>query len=174
MEFRPLAFTEVNVLADTVKFVFLVIALLVALPLAGWLRRNRQHTTKIWIAMGLLPFVLTTGPHALYIAIISWPGWPGYVKGAEFSVIDVLALAIYLSQPRVRQSLPFLLPMSLYFIAVVVSTLPAEVPMASMFYAWQLARIFLVYLSRHERAPTTVSRRLCSLAWRSAYVCKLS
>ena len=36
--------------------------------------------------------------------------------------------------------------MGLYFIAVLVSTLPAEVPMASMFYAWQLARIFLVYL----------------------------
>jgi O-antigen ligase len=86
------------------------------------------------------------GPHALYIAIISWPGWPGYVKGAEFSAIDVLALAIYLSQPRSRQSLPFLFSMGLYFTAVVVSILPAQVPMAAMFYAWQLARMFLVYL----------------------------
>ncbi len=96
--------------------------------------------------MGLLPFVLTVGPHALYIAIISWPGWPGFVKGAEFSAIDVLALAIYFAQPRARQSLPFLLPMGLYFTAVMVSILPAQVPMAATFYAWQLARMFLVYL----------------------------
>ena len=95
--------------------------------------------------MGLLPFVLTTGPHALYIAIISWPGWPGYVKGAEFSALDVFALAIYLSQPRARQSLPFLVSMSLYFTAVLVSAFMAQVPMAALFYAWQLARMFLVY-----------------------------
>lgn len=115
------------------------------LPLAAWLRRNPQHTTKVWITMGLLPFVITTGPHPLYIAVISWPGWPGYVKGAEFTAIDVLALAIYLSQPRRRHPLPFLSSIVLYFIAVLFSALMAQVPIASLFYVWQLARMFLVY-----------------------------
>ncbi len=116
------------------------------LPLAGWLRSNPQYTTKIWTLMGCLPFVVPFGPHPLYVAIISWAEWPGYVKGAEFSVIDVFALAIYLSQPRARHPLPFQLSMGLYFSAALLSAMQAEVPMASLFYAWQLARIFLVYV----------------------------
>ena len=135
------------------KFIIIIIALLATLPLARWLRRNPQHKTKIWIAMGLLPFVITMGPHPLYVAVISWPGWPGYVKGAEFSAIDVLALAILLSQPRARQPLPFVFSMGLYFTAILISALPAQVPMAVLFYAWQLTRMFLVY---------TVVTRACS------------
>ena len=71
--------------------------------------------------------------------------WPGYVKGAEFTAIDVLALAIFLSQPATRHWLPFLYSIVFYFIAVLFSALMAQVPMASLFFAWQLIRIFLVF-----------------------------
>lgn len=127
------------------KYALLVVALMAVLPLVGWLRRNPQHTTKVWIVMGVFPFVVSTGPHPLYIALISWAQWPGYVKGAELSAIDILALAIYLSQARARHPLPFQFSMALYFIAILFSALPAGVPIASLFYAWQLARMFLVY-----------------------------
>jgi O-antigen ligase len=129
-----------------VKYIVLLSALLAVLPLAGWLRKHPQHTTKIWIAMGLLPFVIFLGPHPLYIAVISWSGWPGYVKGAEVSLIDVLALAIYLSQPRTKHPTPFIYSMTLYFVAALLSAVPSQVPMASLFFVWQLARMFLVYV----------------------------
>jgi len=97
--------------------------------------------------MGVLPFLLSGGGiHGLYVALISWAGWPGYVKGAEISVIDLFVLAIYFSQSRPQYSLPFRFSMALYFIAVLFSVFQAGVPMASLFYAWQLARMFLVYL----------------------------
>lgn len=103
--------------------------------------------------MGIFPFVVGVGPHPLYIALISWAGWPGYVQGAEVSIIDILALAIYISQPRTTHPLPFRLCMAFYFIAVVLSALQTNVPMATLLYAWQLARMFLVY---------TVVTRACS------------
>jgi O-antigen ligase len=127
------------------KLVLLIAMLLMALPLAVWLRKNPRQLPKVWIAMGLLPFILTVGPHALYIAVISWRDWPGYVKGVEVSAIDICALAIYLSQPRARHATPFLFSIGLYFIAALISAFHSQVPMASLFYVWQLARTFLVY-----------------------------
>ena len=35
--------------------------------------------------------------------------------------------------------------MALYFVAALLSVLPARVPMAALFYVWQLARMYLVY-----------------------------
>ena len=129
------------------KYAIFLIALMAVLPLAGWLRRNPQQTARVWIVMGALPFLLSGGgTHGLYVALISWAGWPGYVKGAEVSAIDFLALAIYLSQARVYQPLPFRFCMAFYFFAVLLSALQADVPIAALFYAWQLARMFLVYL----------------------------
>lgn len=93
--------------------------------------------------MGFLPFALT--PYHLYMAVISWKDWPGYVKGAEFSVLDALTLAIYFSLPSTRHPLPFKLSMALYFLAVLFSGLQSAVPMTTLFACWQLARMFLVY-----------------------------
>src|SRR6185437_14776491 len=99
--------------------------------------------------VGFLPFVLSalhqyTNIH-LYMAIVSWPEWAGYTKGMEISLLDVLALALYLSLPPSRHPLPFKLSMMLYFLAVLLSAFVAEFPLAVLFYAWQLARMFLVY-----------------------------
>ena len=125
------------------KWVGLVILVAAIVPLAGWLRRNPAEAPRIWMFMGFLPFALV--PFHLYVAVMSWPEWPGYVKGAEFSVLDALAMAIYLSLPRARHPLPFRLSMTFYFLAALISVLQAGVPMAALFYPIQLARMFLVY-----------------------------
>ena len=125
------------------KWVFLAIMLAAIVPLAGWLRRNPRETPKIWTLMGFLPFGL--GEFHLYMAAISWSQWPGYVKGLEISVLDVLAVAMYLSLPRLRSAIPFRLSMTLYFLAVVLAVFQSPVPIAALFYVWQLARMFLVY-----------------------------
>jgi O-antigen ligase len=126
-----------------VKWVVLVIALASILPLSDWLRRNPSEVPKVWVLMGFLSFLFV--PLHLYIATISWPLWPGFVKGAELSILDLLALIIYFSLPRARHSLPFQLSIAFYFCAVLISAFQANVPMAALFYSWQLARIFLVY-----------------------------
>lgn len=125
------------------KWLALAVGLAGIVPLAGWLRRNPRETPKVWMLMGFLPLVV--GGLHWYMAAISWAGWPGYVKGTEISILDLLAVALYLSLPRSRIVLPFRLSMALYFFAVLLSALQTSVPMATLFYAWQLARMFLLY-----------------------------
>jgi O-antigen ligase len=127
-----------------VKWIALAAILAAVLPLAGWLRSNPRVAPKVWIFVGLAPFV--TGDFHLDVSVIDWAGWPGFVKGLQVSLLDVVALAILISQPRAHRSLPFRFVMALYFLAVVLSIFAAQVPMAAVFYAWQLARMFLVYV----------------------------
>jgi O-antigen ligase len=127
-----------------VKWVLFAIALAGLLPVTGWLRRNPHQRPKIWMLMGCLPFLLTALPR-LEIALIGWPTWPGMARGIEISALDVLTLAIYLSLPHARHPLPFRISMGFYLAVVLLSAIQAAVPFAALFYAWQLARVFLVY-----------------------------
>jgi O-antigen ligase len=126
-----------------VKWVGLIMVLATILPLSNWLRRNPLEAPKLWMLLGFMPFAYSF--FHLYMAIISWLGWPGYLKGAEFSALDGLAIALYLSLPRGRHPLPFRLSMALYFVATLISSFQAAEPTAALFYSWQLARLFLVY-----------------------------
>jgi len=109
-----------------------------------WLRGNPRHIPKIWMLVGFL--LLEHGPLHTYMAMYSWAGlWPGYVQGAEISLVDLILLAIYLSLPRRTNSLPFLFPMAFYFFTALLSVFQASVPTAALFYCVQLARIFFVY-----------------------------
>jgi O-antigen ligase len=129
-----------------VKWVALIILLAAAMLLSWWLRREPNSVTKILMLMGFLPFALNLDlPFRLYMATISWPDWPGYVKGAEFSVLDAIALALYFGLPGARHPLPFRISMALYFVAALLSVFQASVPLGTLFYPWQLARMFLVY-----------------------------
>jgi hypothetical protein len=114
--------------------------------------------------MGFTPFFLEN--LHLYMAAIAWPGWPSYVKGAEFAVPDALALAIYLNLPNAPRPLPFRISMALYFFAVLLSAIDALEPEAAFFYVWQLARIFLVYAvtARASADPRTVPMILTGMA----------
>jgi len=128
-----------------VKWVAFIAGLVGVFPLASWLRRRPQQASWVWIIFGMLPFLLSAGQR-LEVAFISWPEWAGMARGVEISILDLWALAIYLSLGRSRQKLPFRLPMFLYFLTVLLSALQAEVPMATLFYAWQLVRVFFIYV----------------------------
>jgi O-antigen ligase len=125
------------------KWPILIVGLIAILPLSAWLRANPGQTSKVWTLIGVLLFAVD--PLHLYMAIISWPLWPGFVKGTEVSVIDLIAVAIFISLPRSKNPRPFLISSAIYFIAVVLSAFQAGVAQATMFYAWQLARMFLLY-----------------------------
>ena len=138
------------------KWVIFAAALAAVIPLSQWLRKNPRYNTKVWVLFGLLPFALNQ-----QITIIDWAGWPGYVKGLQVTALDLLALAIFITLPRTRNPTPFRFVFGLYFVAVVVSIFNASVSMAAVFYAWQLVRVFFIYLvvvraSTDERVPRAI------------------
>jgi O-antigen ligase len=124
------------------KWISLFILLAAIYPVANWVRRKPDQAPKLWMLLGFLPFALSF--LHLDMAFISWIGWPGYVKGAEFSAMDALAIALYLSLPRMKQPTPFALPMALYIAATIISALQAAEPTGALFYSWQFARAFFV------------------------------
>jgi len=127
------------------KWAFLILALIAVLPLSHWMRRSRQNFRLVWIALGFMPFGIAASPN-LDIAVIDWAGWPGFVKGALITAVDIIALAIFFALPQSRRSSRFKVPMILYFGFVALSALQAAVPMAALFYPWQLLRMYLIYL----------------------------
>ena len=127
------------------KWVALNVLLAAGIFFSWWLRRYPSAVPKALMLMGFLPLALSSDSLRLYMAAISWADWPGFVKGAEFSVLDAVALALYFSLPSARYALPFRISMALYFVSVLLSAFQAQVPMATLFYPWQLARMFLVY-----------------------------
>jgi O-antigen ligase len=76
---------------------------------------------------------------------IFWEDWPGYAKGFELTVLDALALSLYLSLPPASHSLPFRIAIGLYFVGILLSVIQATVPEAALFYFWQFARMCLLY-----------------------------
>jgi O-antigen ligase len=128
-----------------VKWALLIAALACVPYLADWIRRNPAAAPKLWMTIGFL--IVQHSPLHLFMAIVSWAGmWPGYVEGLEISLVDIILLAVYLTLPRRRQPTPFVVFFGIYFAAVLLSAAQARVPFAAIFYAWQLARVFFVYL----------------------------
>jgi hypothetical protein len=125
------------------KWVSLIVLLGTTLPLVPYLRSNIRLVKIVWVLVGFVPFVMES-VH-LYMSAISWAEWPGYVKGLELTIVDALALSLYLSQPRATSPLPFRIAFGLYILASFLSVLSAIVPEAAFFYLWQTARMFLLY-----------------------------
>lgn len=150
------------------KWAFLFFLAVYTPLLAGWLRSRPKHAPKVWMLLGFLPFVVA--PWDLYVAPVSWAGWPGYVKGMEVSLLDAVALAVYASVPRKRR-LHLKLPILAYTLIVALSALQTVVPTAALFYAWQLLRLLLLFAAvaaacQDERAPKAILTGLViGLAW---------
>lgn len=124
------------------KWVFLL-AMVLAIPLLmNLLRSNPRSIAWFGIAIGYLPFGLAS--YHLYVAPISWPVWPGTVRGIEVSVLDSIALAMVVVLPRVRLASGVVLAFGLYFTAVLISIAVAHQKLPATFYAWQLIRTALL------------------------------
>src|SRR5439155_20891391 len=96
----------------------------------------------VWMVFGFL--VIQHSPLHFFLAPISWATWAWYVKGAELSVLDVLAFAIYLALPDERKAFPFKAVATAYLITVLASAFEAEFAEPALFYAWQTMRVLFV------------------------------
>jgi O-antigen ligase len=95
--------------------------------------------------IGALPFVWGIFPKRK-IAILGVPEWPGFTQGFDVSLLDLIIVAIYLSAPRARHAaLPFKFSFVFYIGAVLLSAFQAANPTATLYYVWQLLRIFMMY-----------------------------
>ena len=126
------------------KWLSLAALLVATVSLIPTIRSNTRVRGIVWALVAFLPFVME--PLHITMAVISWPTWPGFVTGTEVTVVDALTLSLYFALPPIRQSLPFRISFALYFIVIILSALQAFVPIAAIFYSWQLARMFLVYV----------------------------
>ena len=126
------------------KWAIFAFGLLAVIPLTAWLRQNPRNLTKAFIAIGALPYVMGAFPK-YKIAIHGVPEWPGFTQGFDVSILDLVVLATYLSLPPARTSLPFKFSFAFYTAVIFFSAFLAPVPVSTMYYAWQLCRIYLVY-----------------------------
>ncbi len=141
--------------------------------LMGWLRENPKRAPLVWTAMGFLPFVM--GPWHLIIAPISWAMWPGYVKGLELSLLDFMALAVVLRYQNMRVPSPMYTVLAIYILSVLATVAYSGVPMAAFFYAWQLARVLLIFaavakICQDERgAPALIRGMVLGLCFQAGF-----
>jgi O-antigen ligase len=126
------------------KWAIFFVGLMGMFPLIQVLRRKPLEQAWVWILLGFFPFLLTSVSN-LNLSAISWPIWPGHVKGLQITALDLYALAIYVALPRRQRKTPFQYSMLFYLFTVLLSFFSAQVPVAVVFYGWQLARMYLVY-----------------------------
>ena len=148
------------------KELILLAGLGTLVPIALWVRGGEVCRKRLWILVGLLPF-LQPGLPQLDFALLSWGAhWPGLVSGIEVSAFDLLILAIYagLARPPLRS--PFSIVVLLYLVAILISISEAAEPTAAAFYFWQVCRtaLLLVVVARASTDPEVVAHLLTGLA----------
>jgi len=132
--------------SDLIKWLVVAAALVAVFPLSGWIRQNNSRLRLIWMIIGMLPFVWGVFPKGK-IVLLGAPSWPGFAQGFDISLVDFIVVVGFLSLPRTRRvALPFKISFGLYMTAVLLSAFQATNPTATLYYSWQLFRIFMVFV----------------------------
>ncbi len=122
------------------KYVLLAIAILSIWPISLALRAQPVVRPFFWGFIGLLPFISTS--LRTQVAFISWGDhWQGHSYGLEIALFDILMLSAYLSIPNGRSSFSHF-PFIIYIVAVAISLLGAQYPVAASFYLAEVIRFY--------------------------------
>jgi hypothetical protein len=115
------------------------------LPIIAWVRGDVRKLVIIWVAIGALPFV--SGAFPKYKIVLDGdPEWIGITQGFDVSALDLVLMAAFFSLPRGRYAaVPFKIPFALYTVAVVLSAYQAPHSTESLWYAWQVLRMFIAF-----------------------------
>lgn len=123
-----------------------ILAILAMIPLtAALLSSGAGGRRLVAFFLGAIPFFMQSAH--IIVAPISWRYWPGYVKGAEISIVDGMALGIILCTYRNRAAANYVIPFFLLAACAVFSARGTIAPPAAMFVAWQMFRVYLIYVA---------------------------
>ena len=126
------------------KWIFLFALLMLVPIVSGLIRSDRQNIVRVCFLLGFS--ILLLGP-SLWTAPYGWPTWPDPVKGVEVSFIDSLALALFLSMPKVRIPASIKVSYLLICLALFISTCVAYNRIAAFFYFWEFLRATLLFVA---------------------------
>ncbi|WP_182085897.1 O-antigen ligase family protein [Aureimonas sp. ME7] len=144
------------------KFLALLYALILAVPLCMMLRASPAFTRLFWVVVGALPF-LAPGLPVFDIGLVSWADtWVGYVYGLEVTVLDIAMLAAFFAFRGSPLPLWLKLPALVFGLALALSMGQADEPMAAFFGVWQYARMVLlmIVVAHACRADQDVAPRI--------------
>ena len=127
------------------RVVGLLLVLLSLPAVIFWLKGNATRFRHAAFAVGFLPFVIAA--FNLDASLVNWAMWPGHTKGIIVTFLDSIALAVLIANRRKLGWPAFLSLFILYLVAAVISILFADVALSSAFYAFQIARMILVFVA---------------------------
>ena len=146
------------------KWIFLLAVVMLFPAVYGLIQSDRRNVVRVCFLLGVS--MLLAGP-SLWSAPVEWPVWPAPIKGTEVSFIDSIALALFLSMPKVRIPASFKVGYLLICLALFVSTCVAFNKIAAFFYVWEFLRATVLFLAivrtcvEEPRAATAFVNGLC-------------
>ena len=112
-------------------------------PLTVLLRSKPNYLVHACYFMGLMVFFFD--PY-LNIGPVTWD-WTGVIKGIEVTIVDIIAVSILLATPSVPTPLSLKIGLGIYGLALILSSLVAEILTPAVFYIWQFCRAVVVFLA---------------------------
>jgi hypothetical protein len=138
--------------------------ILASLPAFVYLLRNER--TRDWAVLALGGMMFMVGKLQIDAAIISWPLWPGPVRGVLISPVDTLALALIVTRGARDNRIPFPLMSLLFLVPIALSIVVSNVPMASAMSLLQAAQLilFATAIAGEMTRPSALPRLLQGLS----------
>ena len=156
------------------KWAFALVGVALSLALGAWLRRAPPWALgTAGLLVGLLPFV---GLDHISINPISFELYRGESRGLEVTVLDLLALALWVALPKPSARTPYGIPRALYLVAVCVSAFLAPRPLFSLFSVWKLLRMygFLLVVVRAAMIPRVAAAMTSGVGLGVLFSCALA
>lgn len=123
-----------------------LITIFLSLPIfIALLKSNPEKRVWAYFIIGFMPF--TVGWLNLDASIINYAGWPGHTKGLIITFMDSMALAILFTSAAPLKRLPILGIFLFYVLSAMLSVVVSNQPMMSGFHAFQLIRVFVVFIA---------------------------
>lgn len=125
------------------KWLVVGVGIALAYPLGRWLRRTPRGLEWTTSALALLPFL--SGAHE-YFALnpISYETYRGDANGLEVTIVDIVALTLWVALPKARRPMPYRAVCLAYLGIATATALWAPVPVFTLLSAWRLLRGFFV------------------------------
>lgn len=123
---------------------FVALALILAsLPVFIALLRKYPHR-RAWAVTAIAAAFFFNNIVPMGTYLYAWALWPGPVRGLSISLLETLSLALILTRSR-SWRLPFWGVFAFYGFTLLLSIIPAKVPVAAMFACWQFMTLLLLF-----------------------------